>query len=215
MKLLQPKITKIKAKYPDKHLTREQKMKRQQEIYALWRQEGVGMGGMFKGCLIMILQMPIWIALFGCFRYTTDLYGASFLWMSDLTKPDAIFTIMDGVPGIPLLGGLLAGTGVFFFNILPFLAIGCMWYQSKLTQKMQPQMDEEAAKRQKTTMGCMYIMFFFLFYSWAAGFNLYFLASYTFGLVETKFIRGRFMAKQKDKDVEEEAKAMKKVIKKK
>jgi len=107
---------------------------------------------------------------------------------------------------------LLAKTGIFYFNILPFFAIGFMWYQSKLTQKMQPSVDEEQAKRQRLTMGCMYIMFFFLFYSWAAGFNLYFLSSYSFGLLETKFIRSRFIKKQME---QEEESVGKKVIKKK
>ena len=216
MKKIQPKITKIKQKYGagKKQLTREQKMKMNQEVMGVWRNEGVGMGGMFKGCLIMILQMPIWIALFGVFRYTTDLYGASFLWISDLTKPDALFMIYDGVPKIPLLGNFLAGTGIFFFNILPFFAIGLMYYQSKLTQAQQPSMDDEQAKKQRTTMGCMYIMFFFLFYSFAAGFNLYFLASSGFGVIEAKYIRSRFMKKRQDAEVEA-ASAPKKTIKKK
>ena len=216
MKNIQPAITKIKQKYGDgkKQLTREQKMKMNQEIMGVWKKEGVGMGGMFKGCLIMILQMPIWIALFGVFRNTTDLYGASFLWISDLTKPDAIFMIYNGVPAIPLVGSFIAGTGIFYFNILPFFAVGLMWYQSKLSQAQQPSMsmDDEQAKRQKTTMGCMYIMFFFLFYSFAAGFNLYFLASSGIGVLEAKFIRKRFMKKLQQPEAEGEApiKSMKK-----
>jgi YidC/Oxa1 family membrane protein insertase len=198
MRLLQPKIEKLKKKYADN------KQKLQQEQMKLFREEGVPLGGMFQGCLLMLLQMPIWIALFGLFRYSIDFYGAEFLWMDDLSKPDALIVFGEGrawdLPFVGdafgMFGRMLTPMGIWQLNILPIIVMLTMWYQMSSQQKLSAAtMTDEQKQQQKIMMGCMFFMFFFLFYPMAAGFNLYFGASTAYALLESRLIKPRVQAR--------------------
>ena len=198
MKRIQPKMEKLRKKYKDK----DEKQKLQAEMFKLYREENVSFGGLFQGCLLMLLQMPIWIALFGVFRYCTDFVGAEFLWISDLSKSDALMTIghFHLLAGLPIIGSFfdnyVTPAGVLHLNILPMLVMLLMYYQTQMQQKMQTAMQTpEQAQQQKIMMGCMFIMFFFLFYTMPAGFNLYFLATSLYALMETRYIKKIVQAK--------------------
>ncbi len=83
MRVLKPKIDELNAKYPKP----EDAMKKQQETMQLYSQYGVSPMG---GCLPMLLQMPIWIALFNFVPNAIELRGESFLWASDLSAYDDV-----------------------------------------------------------------------------------------------------------------------------
>lgn len=193
MKKFQPKIAKIREKYGS------DKQRMNAELMKLYQKEGIPMSGMLKGCFIMLLQMPIWIALYSSFRYSIDLLNQSFLWINDLSMSDAVLTITTDFE-LPMffkmLSDTMAPTGVLHLNILPIVVIALMYGQAKISQAANPQsMDPDQRRQQKLTMGCMYIMFFFIFYGMPAGFNFYFLASSIYGLLESRFVRGRIRAK--------------------
>ncbi|MGE0432958.1 MAG: membrane protein insertase YidC [Planctomycetota bacterium] len=195
MKRVQPKMEKLRKKYKD------DKQKLQAEMFKLYREENVSFGGLFQGCILMLLQMPIWIALFGMFRYCTDFVGAEFLWIADLSKTDALVTIAQiHLPGLPIIGtwfdNMLTPAGVLHLNILPMLVMTLMYYQTQMQQKMQTAMQTpEQQQQQKIMMGCMFFMFFFLFYNMPAGFNLYFLATSLYALIEMRYIKKIVAAK--------------------
>ncbi len=137
MQELQPKIAALK----EKHKNDSQKLN--QETMKLYKQHGVNPMG---GCLPLVFQMPVLIALFTLFRTTIMLRQASFLAISDLSAPDAIF-----------------GSGL---NLLPILMGISMIIQQKLSTS-NPQ--------QKAMAYMMPIFLCFIFYNMSAGLNLYYL----------------------------------------
>ena len=139
MQALQPKIQALQEKY------KGDPQKLNQETMKLYKEEGVNPMG---GCLPMLLQMPILIALFNLFRTTIMLRQAPFLMIKDLSAPDAL---------IPLAGGI---------NILPILMGVTMIIQQKMTV---------TDPKQKMMAYMMPIMFLFFFYRVSAGLNLYYL----------------------------------------
>lgn len=84
MKEIQPEIEKIKQKYG------EDRTKQSQEMQALFQRTGVNP---LAGCLPMIVQMPIWFALYSMLSAVVELYHETFLWLPDLTKPDPFFVL--------------------------------------------------------------------------------------------------------------------------
>lgn len=138
MQVLQPRLKEIRLKYKD------DPRRQQKELIELYRREGVNPMG---GCLPMILQMPIFIALFTTLRNTIDLRGADFLWIKDLSMPDTVCYLA----GIPL-------------NPLPLIMGLTMFWQQKMTT-----VDPEQAKM----MFFMPIMFTVLFYNFSSGLVLY------------------------------------------
>lgn len=91
MRVLAPEIKEINEKYPGN----ENAMKRQQETMALYSRAGASP---FSGCLPMLLQMPILIAMFNFFPSAIELRGQSFLWAHDLSAPDAIVSWSGNIP---------------------------------------------------------------------------------------------------------------------
>lgn len=84
MKELQPEMEKIRTKYG------EDKLKQQQELQALFQRTGVNP---LAGCLPMLLQFPVWIALYAMLGAVVDLYHEEFLWLPDLTQPDPYYIL--------------------------------------------------------------------------------------------------------------------------
>jgi YidC/Oxa1 family membrane protein insertase len=84
MKELQPEMEKIRAKYGD------DKLKQQQEMQALFQRTGINP---LAGCLPMLLQFPVWIALYAMLGAVVDLYHENFLWLPDLTQPDPYYIL--------------------------------------------------------------------------------------------------------------------------
>ncbi len=163
MRVLKPKIDALSQKYPNK----EDTMKKQQETMALYKQYGVSPMG---GCLPMLIQMPIWIALFNFVPNAIQLRGESFLWAEDLSAYD---DVINWGTSIPLLGDHLSIFCVLFCvtNIL----------NTVISMRQQKnQMSSEQAGQMKFMRYMMYIMpvmFFFMFNDYSSGLCYYYFLS--------------------------------------
>ncbi len=170
MQKLKPKLDKIKAK----HKNNRQKVT--QETLKLTKEEGISMFPA-GGCLLMLLQIPVFIGLYWALSLSIELRQASFVfWIDDLSQPDAAFALPSNIP--------LLGTP--FINILPILMMASMVFQ-QLTQPKAA--DPQQAQQQKMTMFIMVIVLGFIFYSMPSGLVLYFLTSNAVGIVETRHIK--------------------------
>ena len=148
MRVLKPQIDEINKKIPA-----DKAMERQQAVMKLYKKAGVNPMG---GCLPMLLQMPILIALFYFFPGAIELRQKSFLWATDLASYDSIATLPFTIP--------FYGNHVSLFCLLMTITnILYMWYNSK----NQPQNDQ--MKGMQTMMYIMPIMFLFIFNSYSSG----------------------------------------------
>ena len=157
MSVIQPKLKEIQQKFKD------QPQKIQQETFRLYREYQVNP---FSSCLPMLVQIPIFIALFVVLRSAVELRFASFLWISDLSQPE---NLLAGVLPLPL-------------NILPILTAVTMGLQTS----MSPSTGDAAQKRMMTWM--MPIMLLFMFYSMASALCLYWTVSQVLSIVQTWLI---------------------------
>ena len=139
-----PLVTALREKYKDNPT------KQQQEIMALYKEHKVNPLG---GCLPMLIQIPVFFALFVVLRSAIELRFADFLWIKDLSEPENLFPGM-----IPFVGSL---------NVLPLLMAGTMWLQMKLS----PSAGDPA--QQKIMAVMMPIMMLVFLYSFASGLALY------------------------------------------
>ena len=165
MKDLQPQIAELKEKYKDE----PQKMSQAQ--MELWRKEGVNPLG---GCLPALCQLPIFVALYSSLYSWVDLRMASFLWIDNLAAPDHL---ADFPFYVPILGE--------WFNLLPLITVALFYGQQKMT--MPEPINDEMRMQQKMMTFMMFFMGF-LFYSFPAGLNVYFIASSLWGMCERKIL---------------------------
>ena len=179
MKKLGPMMEELKKKYADdKEALNRERLK-------LYKGQGATP---LLGCLPMLLQMPILIALWTGINASIDLRHAAFLpvWITDLAAPDALFSWSGELPFI--------GSS---FNLLPVLLAGAMYWQMKLSpQSNQPDATPEQQKQQKMMAIMMVGMMPVIFYQAASGLTLYFLISTFFGAAESQIIRRAIEAKQ-------------------
>jgi YidC/Oxa1 family membrane protein insertase len=169
---LQPKIEELKVKYKND----PQKMSAEQ--MKLYKEHHVNPMG---GCLPLLLQMPILIALFTVFRTTIELRHAPFIWwITDLSAPDTIFTLPFTIP--------IYGKHV---NVLPIIMALSTVLQQKLssTASTNPQ--------QKMMTYLMPIMFFFMFNQFPSGLNLYYTLFNILTVLQQKFIPAKAKPKKK------------------
>lgn len=151
---LQPKIEKIRAEFKDN----PQKLNKEiMEVYKRYKVNPMG------GCMPMFLQMPIFLALYQTLMRSVELKGASFLWIKDLSMPDAAFSLPFT---LPFLGSAI--------NILPILMIGAMIIQQKMSQFKTTGAQTE---QQKLMSSIMPVMFGFIFYNLPSGLVLYWLTN--------------------------------------
>lgn len=141
MQAIQPLLAQVREKYKDN----PQRM--QQEMMALYKEHKVNP---LAGCLPMLIQIPVFIALFVVLRSAIELRFSPFLWIEDLSQPENLFA--DVLP-IPL-------------NILPILMAVTMAWQQKLTPS-------GGDPHQQKMMMFMPVMFLFMFYNIASGLVLY------------------------------------------
>ncbi len=158
MKKLQPEIEKLKTRFGD------DKAKMQQEMMALYKKEKMNP---LAGCLPILLQMPIFYALYKTLFVTIEMRHEPFvLWIKDLSAPDptTIFNLFGLLPydptALPVIGAFL-GIGV-----LPLMMGVAMWFQTKLNP---PPADPVQAQ----IFGMMPFIFVFIFAPFAAGLVLY------------------------------------------
>lgn len=159
MRVLKPHIDEINKKYPKQ----EDAMKKQQEVMALYNKYGVSPMG---GCLPMLIQMPVFIALFNFVPNAIELRQQSFLWAPDLSTYDDIISWGNS---IPLLGNHLSLFCLLFSitNILNTMYM--MKQQDATTQQQIPGM--------KWIMYLMPVMFIFIFNDYSSGLNYYYFIS--------------------------------------
>ena len=138
MQELQPKIAALKEKYKNDN------QRLSKETMKLYREEGVNPLG---GCLPLVLQMPIFIALYQTFRNTIELRHAPFmLWIDDLSRPDRLML------------------GDFELHVLPLLMAGAMFFQSRMTMK---------DPKQAAMVYVMPVVMVFIMWRFASGLVLY------------------------------------------
>lgn len=171
MSKLNPEMKKLRDKYAD------DKQRLNQEMMKMYQENKVSPLG---GCLPILLQIPIFIALYRVLQYSIDLRGTPFLWMKDLSQPDAAICFSVGLFGIQSL------------NILPILMTGLWVYQQMVAPKSE---DPEQAQIQKVMM-IMPVIFGFLFYSMPSGLVLYFVVSSSLGLLESHLIKKSIQAEE-------------------
>ena len=176
MRLLQPEIKQINAKYPGQ----ENAMKRQQETMALYQRSGASP---FSGCLPMLLQMPVLIAMFSFFPSAIELRGQSFLWAHDLSAPDFIITLPFSIP--------FYGNGVSLFCLL-MTAVNIVYMHIN----MQNQPQQEGMPGMKMMTYIMPVMFLFIFNDYASGLSYYYFLSLLITIVQTWCFR-HFMDEDK------------------
>lgn len=157
MRVLKPQIEIINKKYPKQ----EDAMKKQQETMALYSKYGVSPMG---GCLPMILQMPIFFALFMFVPTAIELRQQSFLWASDLSTYDALITWNAH---IPFIGNHLS-LFCLLFSITNIL-------NTMYTMKQQD--TGQSMPGMKIMMYAMPIMFIFILNDYASGLNYYYFIS--------------------------------------
>ncbi|MBL7152743.1 MAG: YidC/Oxa1 family insertase periplasmic-domain containing protein [Phycisphaerae bacterium] len=175
MQKLGPMAEEIKKKYANNKAEMNKKM------MALYREQGASP---IMGFLPMMIQMPIWIALWSAVYASIDLRGAAFLpfWITDLSLPDALFRFP--AVKLPLFGKLDS------FNLLP-LMMGVAFY---LQQKLMPKQgaaatNPQVAQQQKMMMIMMPLLFPLMLYKAPSGVNLYIMSSTFAGVIEQYVIR--------------------------
>ena len=164
MRELQPQLAAVKEKYGDD----PQKM--QEATMRVYKEAGVNPLG---GCLPMLLQYPLLIALWRFFQSTLVLRGESFLWAADLSAPDPVLNLPFT---IPFVGDFLAG-----FTIL--MAISMV-----ISMKLSMSSSSAMGGQQKVLMYLMPIMFFVFFNRFPSGLSLYYLAFNIFSIVQQRLI---------------------------
>jgi YidC/Oxa1 family membrane protein insertase len=169
---LKPEIQRIQEKHKDP----TQRNKAMQELY---RKHNFNP---FGSCLLVFVQMPIFVGLYRSLGVDVELRQAPLIsaavrWCSNLAAPDMLWNWHGVVPGFveSYLGPYL--------NVFPFLTIGLFIWQQKMF--MPPPTDEQTAMQQKM-MSYMSIFFGFMFYKVASGLCLYFIVSSLWGIAERK-----------------------------
>jgi YidC/Oxa1 family membrane protein insertase len=168
MQELKPKIEALKEKYKD------DKAAQNTELMKLYTSNGINPLGSLGGCLPLLVQFPVFIALYDVLLYSIELRYSSFLWIDDLSSPEHLFTI-PGV-GVP-------------FRILP-LVMGASWY---LSQKMTPTTAPGTDNAQMKMMEFMPLIFTVMFWGLPSGLILYWTVSNILSIVQQLYVNQRFI----------------------
>ncbi|MBR1627132.1 MAG: membrane protein insertase YidC [Bacteroidales bacterium] len=169
MKVLQPEINKINEKYPKQ----DQMVQKQQAIQQLYRRAGINP---MAGCLPMLIQFPILIAMFRFFPSSIELRQQSFLWADDLSTYDSIINLPFNIP--------FAGNHISLFCVL--MTVAQLLY-TKMTMNQQAQTN--AMPGMKFMMYGMPVMMFFILNNFSAALNYYYLLSLFISVIQMFVIR--------------------------
>ena len=173
MRVLAPEIKEINDKYPGN----ENAMKRQQETMALYSRAGASP---FSGCLPMLLQLPILVAMFNFFPSAIELRGEPFLWAKDLSAPDAIVSWSAHIPFI----SSTFGNHISLFCLL-MTVVNIIYTRIN----MQNQPGGNSMPGMKWMMYLMPVMFLVFFNNYAAGLSYYYFLSLLITIVQTYIFR--------------------------
>jgi YidC/Oxa1 family membrane protein insertase len=160
MSALQPQIKVLQEKFKDDPAKMNKKM------MELWKEHKVNPAA---GCLPMFIQLPVFIGFYIMIQSAIELRGASFLWVTDLSKPDTLGYI-----------------GTIPFNLLPLLMGGTMLWQSHLTPA-SPSMDPMQQKMLKY----MPLIFLFILYNFSAGLTLYWTVQNLLSILQMKLTNAK------------------------
>jgi YidC/Oxa1 family membrane protein insertase len=168
MQELKPEMDQLTAKH------KGDPQKAQQEIFALYKRHKVSP---LSGCLPMLLQMPIFIALFGAITHFIELRGKPFLWIKDLSLPDQLAQLPFA---LPILGKDI--------NALPIIMAGAMFFQTKMSQQSAPSGDAQTAAITSMMSGpLMSVLFGVMFYQFPSGLVLYWLTNSIMSIMWYRF----------------------------
>ena len=174
MRVLRPQVEELKTKYPKK----EQAMELQRATMELYNRAG---SSPMSGCLPMLLQLPILIALYGLFPTSIELRQQSFLWAKDLSTFDAVFSWNANIPLITSFMGNHISLFCLLMTIVQIIYSKINMNMSNTGQQQMPGM------AMMTYM--MPVMLFFMFNQASAGLSYYFLISTLITILQTISIR--------------------------
>ena len=171
MRLIKPQVDELAKKYPKQ----EDAMKRQQATMELYKKAGINPMG---GCIPMLIQMPILIAMFRFFPASIELRGQSFLWAGDLSSYDSVLNLPFSIP--------FYGDHVSLFALLMALStFGYSYYSYQQTASSQPQM----AGMKFMMLYLMPLMLLFWFNDYSSGLCYCYLLSNLLTIGQTLIIR--------------------------
>ena len=190
---LGPKLQEVQKKYKS---SPQEMHRRMGEVY---QEAGMTQFSPMVGMLPMLLQMPVWIALWTAVYTSIDLRGAPFLpfWITDLSAPDALISFQQHAFTVPLIG-----LHIESLNLLPLLMGVVMFLQQKLMPQSQPTdpTRPEMAQQQKIMMILFPLMFPLMLYNGPSGVNLYIMSSIGAGVVEQYVIRRHLQRQEEEKE---------------
>ena len=170
MQELNPLIQEINTKYDKDPALKQQKI---MELYKKHNANPVG------GCLPMLIQIPIFIALYTAFSDTIDLWKSPFLWINDLSEPDTVWSS-------PMILG-----SIFNLNLLPIIMVITQIVQTKMTSV-------STDPNQKVLMYTMPIIMIFFFWSMPSGVTLYWTTQNFFSIAQ-QYYTNNFVELKKQK----------------
>jgi len=177
MQALSPRIKELQEKY------KNNPQKLNTEMANLYKQEGYNP---LSGCLPMLLQLPIFIAMYQLFSNHFDMRGAGFIpgWIPDLSLPEYIVKFPDGFR-VPILGWTA-------LRALPFIYVGSQLIYGKVTQMP----GQQSNSQMKMMLYVMPIVFFFVLYNVPSGLLIYWIFSNLLTLVQQIIINRYIIAKK-------------------
>ena len=167
MRVLKPELDEINQQYPKK----EDAMKKQQAVMALYKRAGVNPMG---GCLPLLIQFPILIAMFRFFPASIELRGEHFLWADDLSSYDSVLNLPFNIPWY--------GDHVSLFALLMAVAL---FVYSKINYAQMSSAGPQMAGMKFMTLYLMPVMMLFWFNSYASGLCYYYLHFNLFTIGQT------------------------------
>ena len=185
MRVLKPQIDAINEKFPA-----DKMQERQQATMQLYQQAGVSP---MSGCLPMLFQFPVLMAMFWFLPTAIELRGKSLLWADDLSTYDAVFHWGFNIP--------LIGDHLSLFCLLMTIANFGYTFITMQSQATDPNM-----KFMKYMMYAMPLMFLFIFNDYAAGLSYYYLVSLFFTILQTMIFRWTLNDEKMLKEMEENKK---------
>ncbi|MEQ9618087.1 MAG: membrane protein insertase YidC [Deltaproteobacteria bacterium] len=172
MEKVKPKMEALKEKYKD------DKAKQNSELMKLYSSHGINPLSSLGGCFPLLLQLPVFVALYDVLLHSIELRHSSFLWINDLSEPETLFDI-PGI-GIP-------------FRILPLL-MGVSWFISQKMTPMTPAAGGENMQLQMKLMQFMPIIFTVMFWGLPSGLILYWTVSNILSIGQQIYVNRRVIA---------------------
>ncbi len=176
MRVVKPYVEEINAKYPKP----EDAMKKQQATMDLYRKVGINPMG---GCLPLLIQFPILVAMFRFFPASIELRQESFLWAEDLSTYDSIF---EWTTHIPIISSIY-GNHISLFTLL---MAASMIIVNKINTANTAQVQTPGMPNMNVMMWIMSIMMIFWFNDYSAGLSYYYLLANVITMLQTMLIRG-------------------------